>query len=243
MLKSRRSGDALGIGSYTLGDAGSLTGLRPATIRRWLGDYPSKAKPTGTSKTGKGEALWTPQYAWTAEVAEIGFRDLIELRFVKAFRDAGLSLQMIRKCLIKAQQIFGEERPFSTDFFRTDGRTLFVEISKQEGEPELIDLSKDQYAFKKVLEPVLKGIEFGSHGGAVRWRPLGKKSPVIVDPEIRFGQPSIEGCGVPTIVLFEAVQAEGCQTRVAALYELQVAQVKAACHFEQNRHTPATQAA
>jgi hypothetical protein len=56
---------------------------------------------------------------------EVSFRDLIELRFVKAFRDAGLSLQTIRECFGRAIEAVRDERPFSTLRFRTDGKTIF----------------------------------------------------------------------------------------------------------------------
>ena len=42
----------------------------------------------------------------------------------------------------------------------------------------------------------------------------------MIDPTRSFGQPISSEFGVPTIVLAEAVQAEGSVARVAALYEV-----------------------
>jgi hypothetical protein len=42
--------------------------------------------------------LWTPELPAFEDHVELGFRDLIELRFVKAFVRAGLGLKAIRNC-------------------------------------------------------------------------------------------------------------------------------------------------
>src|SRR5690349_18418602 len=68
------------------------------TVARWL---------TGYDYTVRGERrhsvpLWRPDYVNDDQQIEISFRDLIELRFVKVFRDAGLALPTIRECFLRA---------------------------------------------------------------------------------------------------------------------------------------------
>ncbi len=72
--------------------------------------------------------LWPVQVvADEVEGLELGFRDLIELRFVAAFVNAGVGLKAIRNCLVYAREVVADDRPFSTRRFKTDGRTIFLE--------------------------------------------------------------------------------------------------------------------
>lgn len=64
-----------------------------------------------------------------------------------------------------------------------------------------------------------------------RWRPFGGKDSIVVDPARSFGQPVAARFGVPTIVLAEAVEAEGSVARVAAVYEVDQAVVRDAVRF------------
>ncbi|QTI79799.1 hypothetical protein IAI58_03080 [Roseomonas marmotae] len=71
----------LGVGFYTVPDAARLLKVPARNINRWLGGY----------RYGKGEKqkdlppLWSPQLPQIENHIELGFQDLIELRFVAAF--------------------------------------------------------------------------------------------------------------------------------------------------------------
>jgi hypothetical protein len=64
------------------------------------------------------------------------------------------------------------DRPFSTQKFRTDGRTIFLEITDNIREGELIDLRHRQGVFHSVILPSLHYLEFDAEIVA-RWFPLG----------------------------------------------------------------------
>lgn len=104
-------------------------------------------------------ALWSPQLPGDEDHIELGFRDLIELRFVKAFMAAGLKLKTIRHCLERAQQTIADERPFSTRRFRTDGRTLFLESVKPGDKEQLLDLKRQQFVIKQTIERTFKDLD------------------------------------------------------------------------------------
>lgn len=53
----------------------------------------------------------------------ISFLDLIELAFIRDFRDAGLSMQVIRKAAQLAEGEWRENHPFCIKKFETDGET------------------------------------------------------------------------------------------------------------------------
>ena len=193
------------------------------TVVRWLYGYEH------------GEALWRPDFLPTEDAAslEVSFRDLIELRFVKTFRDAGLSLQTIRECFGRAVDVVHDERPFSTRRFRTDGKTIFFEITDDVREGELVDLKHRQSVFHRIVEPSLHDLEFDADVLA-RWFPLGiSRKSIVVDPSRAFGRPIVSDGGVPTETIFRAVKADGSPERVAKLYELPIGSVCDAIAFQQ----------
>jgi len=141
----------LGIGLYTVTEAARLTGIAPGRLRRWLRGY--------TYRAGEGRAAAEP--VWQRQVPDIdgmiglGFLDLIEARFVDAFRKSSVPWPVIRHCAEKTRALVGADHPFSSQRFRTDGRTIFAEIVDRTGEKQLLDLAKSQLAFARVIGPSL----------------------------------------------------------------------------------------
>lgn len=209
-------------------DAGDARGISRHTVQRWLRGYDFK---TGEGY-GHSEPLWQPDYPAHASQLEISFRDLIELRFVKAFRDAGLSMHTIRTCFEQAVVEVQDARPFSSQRFRTDGKTIFLEITREVREGEMLDLRRRQNVFRTLIAPSLKDLEFDAEAVS-RWYPMGiAHREVVIDPARAFGRPIAAEGGVPTEILAHAVKVEGSAERVARLYEVPLGTVRAAIAFE-----------
>jgi uncharacterized protein (DUF433 family) len=199
-------------------------------IARWLHGFVYKDRG---GKIRHSAPLWRPDYANDDDTIELSFRDLIELRFVKAFRDLGLGLPTIRNCFKRAVDEVHNDRPFSTRRFRTDGRTIFLEITHDVREGELIDLKRRRRAFHRVVAPMLRDLEFDADAVAL-WFPLGiSRKSVVIDPARAFGRPIILDGRVPTEILFEAVRIEGSPEKVAKLYEVPLPAVRQAVMFQQ----------
>lgn len=230
--------DALGRGAYSAVESVRLLnftrpGLPPArrlsrhTVARWLRGYSHSEDGSHHS-----EPLWKPDYQNHDDQIELSFRDLMELRFVKTFRDLGIGLSAIRDCYRRAVDEVQDDRPFSTQRFRTDGRTIFLEITEKDHDGRMIDLKKRQQVFRTMIEPSLRDLEFDASAVA-RWYPLGiRRKAVLVDPRRSFGRPIVEH-GVPTGILAEAVKTEGSVEAVASLYEVPRTEVRSALEFEQ----------
>ena len=232
----QREPDALGRGAYSASEGLRLLnfsrGVTPvrhvsrATVARWLRGY-----DFGTDGEGHSEPLWHPDYSNDDNLIELSFRDLIELRFVKTFRDIGLSMPAIRECYQRAAEEVHDERPFSTQKFRTDGKTIFLEITEGIQEAKLVDLRRRQNVFRTIVEPSLKDLEFDA-SAVSRWYPLGiARKSVIIDPTRAFGRP-VAASGIPTEVLSRAVAVEGSVAKVVHLYDVSVAEVKDSMTFE-----------
>jgi uncharacterized protein (DUF433 family) len=239
-MKTPAVDDVLGRGVYGASEALRLINFRRQyeasarsisrqTIVRWLRGYDY----TRDGKTRHSDPLWRPDYTNEDDTLELSFRDLIELRFVKTFKDRGLSLPTIRACFKRAVELVHDDRPFSTQKFRTDGKTIFLEITDNVHEGELIDLRHRQGVFHSVILPSLHDLEFDADIVA-RWFPLGSvRRTIVVDPARAFGRPIVVEGGVPIEVLADAVEIEGGERRVAKLYDVPIAAVRDAVSFHQ----------
>ncbi|QDH10969.1 DUF433 domain-containing protein [Nocardioides dongxiaopingii] len=73
---------------------------------------------------------------------------------------------------------------------------------------------------------------------AVGWKVHSVKSPVMVRPDVRFGRPAISG--VSTESIFESSEDGASASEIAEDFNLQVADVRWALGYEEERHTAAS---
>ncbi|MER9674498.1 hypothetical protein [Mesorhizobium sp. M0208] len=230
-MNVRQAGDGtilFGVGSYSAQEAALLIKTSARNVNRWLKGYSYRRNDV----VHDIEPLWQSQVpVENDDHLEIGFRDLIELRFVKAFIQAGVGLLAIRNCIEYARECVEDDRPFSTRRFQTDGRTIFLDSIERSGKAELLDLRKKQYVFRQVIDRTFKDLDI-ENDAVARWRPYHGRASIVIDPERSFGQPIAAKSGVPTVALADAVEAEGSIERVARLYEVPPAVVRDAVSFE-----------
>lgn len=228
-LASRPSPDLslVGVGLYTPAEAEKWTGVPAKKIIRWL-----QGHDIGKHKYNP---LWSPQIDIGDGHVYLGFLDLVQARMAAAFIAEGLSPQKVRKAIILGRDIVASDYPFASARFRTDGRTVILQVLDAREDDRLIDLLRGgQYLMKRVIEPSLKGIDFDDDLAA-RWWPLGKAKGIVVDPARQFGQPIDAETGVPTAVLAQAVEAEGSVDKAAQVYMVSVSAIRRAVLFEQRR--------
>jgi hypothetical protein len=166
----------------------------------------------------------------------------MEVRVADKFIGEGVSPQRVRAAIQLAQQLIGDDHPLSTDRFRTDGRDIFFKvIEKDEHGDErerLLNLFRRQYEFKQIIEPLLRTIDFDSHGLPNKWWPLGRRESIVVDPARSFGQPIDALSSVPTKVLAQAGRVNGIAAAARA-YDVPEAAIRRATHFESTMETKA----
>jgi uncharacterized protein (DUF433 family) len=176
--------------------------------------------------------LWRPQIDLGDERVYLGFRDLMEVRVANAFIERGLSPQKVRRAIEIARDMLMQERPLSTARFKTDGRTVFLQVLKEDGIDQMIDLFRNQHVFREIIEPSLRNIDFDDEGVPLRWWPRGKQARIVVDPRRAFGQPIEVDSGVPASVLSSAAHAEGSPENAARVWGVPVNAVRRAMDFE-----------
>ena len=225
---------AIGRGVYDLAEAEQLTKVPKQRIKRWSVGYDYRYK---------GELRHTPAIIATTLPHENGtpildFSDLLEVRFLNAFKEHGVSLKAIRIAAQHAKELLGRHHPFSTRIFKTGGQTILAEVVREtEGETadkHLIDLVKNQYVFREIISPSLyAGFDFNELEEPFRWWPLGKGRRVVLDPQRAFGAPIVVESGVPTRILYNSMKAEQSLEFVADLYEVKRQEVIDAVEFEE----------
>jgi uncharacterized protein (DUF433 family) len=219
----------LNVGIYTIPEAHKLTGVSRERIRRWLRGYRSNLRKK------KYSPLWEPQLPPIDNKVALGFLDLIEVKFVGAFLDKGVSWPMIHKVREKARELYPDiSHPFCTKQFGTDGHLVFIEVHKETGDGSLLEIANDQHVFASITKPFLKQLEFRDGKILERWWPLGRDHNVVLDPRKNFGQPTMSEEGVATQVLAKSVQANGSIDEVARWYEIKPTSVREAVAYEQS---------
>jgi len=220
----------LNTGIYTVVEASRLTGVSKERIRRWLRGYHSELR-------GKNyPPLWESQLPSIQEKVALGFLDLIEIKFVAAFLDKGVSWAVIHKVREKARKLFSDTKhPFCTMRFVTDGRQIFQDVHDETGDDCLVEIVTDQRVFTAIIKPFLKELEFRDGTILERWWPLGKDRHIVVDPRKNFGQPTVVTEGIPTQNLARSYKANGSSfDEVARWYEISPESVKEAVEYEQS---------
>lgn len=214
----------IGLGLYTPAEAQRLIGIPRSTLVRWLRGHESSRR------------FYQPLWDSRLEIENgtfLSFLDLIQARVAGALVGAGLSPQKVRSAITLAKNIVESDYPFATSYFRTDGKTVILQVLTPGEDERLIDLFKGgQYVMKHIIEPSLKGLEF-EDDIAARWWPFGKSAGVLVDPKRQFGQPIEAETGIPTLILVQAVKTEGSIEHAAQAYMVSPTVVRRAIQFEE----------
>jgi uncharacterized protein (DUF433 family) len=213
------------IGLYTVPMAARYLHEEGARIRAWInGAHHSDAPP-----------IIQRQLPQISGRTVLGFLDLIEARFIKHFRDLGLSPQSIRKFATKLRDRHHADHPFAMNkAFRTDGKVIFMEIAEDENDRRILNLLNDNFEMGEVIKRSLFDSILYADDLAYRWRPSEGQPRVVLDPNFAFGRPAIEGIWIPTDTLAAAAAAEGDLSAVAEDFEIDEEAVAQAVEYEKS---------
>lgn len=222
-----RQGGGLRGGYYTIPEATRLLGMditQRATLKNWLIGNQSASGPVIARQYPNSKS-------------ELGFYDLMELRFIEHFRRHDVSLQSIRKAAEHARREMQLHHPFarSNVKFVTDRKRIFSLVAEEEKDLRLTDLVTGQQAMYDVIEGFLaKGVDFAPDGLARLWRPdTGNFPKVSISPHKAHGHPVIDPVGVPTRTIFDLWRAEQQDTHaVANWFEMSTEDVDQAVEYE-----------
>jgi uncharacterized protein (DUF433 family) len=218
----------IGHGVYTMPETARLTRIAAPRIRRWLRGYDHRIG----GELRRSPAMIEPTFGLIDGMVAISFLDLVEIRFINALVEQGVTWAYLRKAYERAVEIVGHSRPFSTRTFKTDGRRILTEIAGTSGSRSTLDVGAGRLGFWPMIAPFYRQLDFDADE-ASRWWPLADRK-VVIDPQRSFGQPIVARDGIPTRTLYRAYLAEKeAISEVASWYGISRHSVRSAVEFEE----------
>lgn len=204
------------IPNYRVGEAARYAQLSRQTVARWHG-YTNR-----------------PALSHRERRAALSYLQLIEVAVVAAMRRAGISLKEIRDTREYAAKMWESEFPFAVHRFKTDGKSLFLDLQELDGRAgrgKLIRPSRGgQLAWDKIIGRLEEFDYYERDDFVIRWHVAGAKSSIVIDPRIAFGAPQIQG--TPTWAMKARLQAGESLEEIADDFDLEEGQVREALQFE-----------
>lgn len=211
---------------YDLGEAARLLELSTRKVRRWLDGYERAGVryPPVIRQEHTGDDVVT-------------WGEFVELGYLREYRDAGVPLQTLRPFVSRLREEFGIPHPLAHEgVYLAERRQLVLQVQQATGvSPALymvVDSAKKdgQLVLSQPVGAFLRRVEF-DQGTARRWLPSGHGSPVVVDPSLSFGVPTVRG--IRTEILADAfTEGESVET-LAEDFGLSTVEVEAALRSEQ----------
>jgi uncharacterized protein (DUF433 family) len=174
------------IPTYQVQEAARYARTTPQTIRHWQ---------VGNDLIQAAVSARDPR-------AALSYLQLIEVAVVAAFRKGGIKLNVIRAARNYLATAFRVEFPFARYEFKTSGPDILIDYAKIDpkgGKGKLIDPGKEgQLVWPEIVGALLKNFDYDK-SLALRWHVAGTGEPIIIDPRVSFGAPTVKG--IPTWIL------------------------------------------
>jgi uncharacterized protein (DUF433 family) len=171
------------------------------------------------------------------EAGVLTFLDFVELFLVARWRQAGVSMQTIRRNARLAKDRFETNHPFAVKRFHVSGRELIAETVRElPGQPPqrlYEELQKSQLVLDRVIESFFTKLDYEGDLPRQYW-PAGPGGLVVLNPDRSFGKPIDPQTGVPTRVLYEMHAAGESVEGIARWYRVTPEAVVAAVEFEKS---------
>ena len=213
-------------GIYSVPEAAELVEAEPNETRVWIEGRKGLQDPVIDNDLGR-----------IGNKTAVSFTNLMELRFISLFHNAGVRLNEIRSILAEAREQLAHPHPFATrTIFRTDGKKVVTEIAKKNGITDIYDLrSRDYEMHEIVMNSLIDGVTYDPEGEAISWKPRPSIAPhVILHPAHSFGQPILIKSLVPITAIAKTYRAERNLDVVAEMFDIPKAHVREAISFNKN---------
>jgi uncharacterized protein (DUF433 family) len=214
---------------YAEADAARLLSLAPATLHYWLEGGTQRGrtyKPVlRVEPTGERVVTW-------AEFVEAGL-----LRQYR--RELRVPMAEMRAFIERLRNAYGVPYPLAHAQPFVADRRLLLETQTEAKLPAefwLVAEVSDQLLLLPPSEAFVQRVRWND-GVASAWRPhRDPASPVLIDPDVRFGQPSVGGVSTETI--WEHYDGGETDDEIAKDFDLDVSDVRWALAYENSVRSP-----
>lgn len=200
---------------YTFSEAGKLAHVSTSTVRNWLMGY-----------TSGGQDIAPLITTHDKNRAMVSFLNLIEIVVAGQFRKAlHVKYQTVLSAYFNAKQIFNLDYPFAHLDLEALGGHI---VQRYRHQPSIISMqamdTPEQWSLGLPLpNEVLYTIHQLDYVEelAAKWFPVGRDVPIVVDPRISTGIPTVVGTGVTVGAIHERFKAGHNIEFLARDYELE----------------------
>jgi len=214
-----QTANGLTTGLYTFSEAAHLLRVSSRRVLGWAKGY---------SHARNGETRESAPILDRPFDADglLNFYDLVELFFVREFRNLGVELPEIRAVAQELRQALDTPYPFA--------KRQVVELGGKLVDKDLLTTVAERQQVFEFAKEFFRDVDFDASGLAEAWHPLGKQKLIVLDPRRSFGAPIEIRSGIRTDTLFRQFKAEDQNAQaVADWYEIPLEAVEQAVEFEE----------
>jgi uncharacterized protein (DUF433 family) len=206
--------------------AAHILRVNPATLHWWL------------EGGERGGHLYEPVLRREAKgTRTVTWGELVEAWYLREYRRTHkVQLSRLRGFISYLRDSMSVPYPLATARpWVAPHRHLMIEAQRaSELQPQFWAAYEPDTGLQMLTHPAelfLERVEFEhGDGDAVRLWPVGQDAPIVIDPLVRFGSPTV--AGIPTEALAEQVRAGDSVESVAADFSLRLADVISALDYE-----------
>jgi uncharacterized protein (DUF433 family) len=169
---------------YSFREVARLSGLSTTTVRNWLLGYTVEERQV------------SPLLKAPPDTTCCSFINLVEVMVAARFRKAeGTKYEVVKSAYENAKKLYSLEYPFANANLRLKAMGgHIIHMIKEKSSLQALD-TPEQYTLPDLVIEMIEQLEYEVEL-ASRWYPLGKKIPIVVDPYISAGVPTIVGRGI-----------------------------------------------
>ena len=171
---------------YTFGETARLSGVAPATVRNWVRGYTvnDRSVPPLFESAAK-------------DAASVSFLQLIEIVVAARFRKDRITFKRVRAAYDRARAEWGLGYPFAHLRLEALGGHIVHWLEpKVPGESVQTLDSPEQWSLPGLVMNVVHQLDYDELNLAAKWHPAGREAPIVIDPRVSAGLPTIEHRGV-----------------------------------------------
>ncbi|ORA79300.1 DUF433 domain-containing protein [Mycobacterium malmoense] len=207
---------------YSEAEAARLLRVHQQTLNYWL-----------EGKTWRGRTYLPVIRPKPEGRRTVTWAEFVEAGLLSQYRQRKVDLDEVRRFIAVLRDKTGEPYPLAHERPWTLNGRLLIEAQKAS------DLPPEYWLYAptdgQLILPLYAAQEFLDrvkfvHDEAVLWRPAGPESPVVIDPDTRFGRPSVGG--ISTSVLKEYADDGYGYDEIAEEFGLKVRDVEMAVAYE-----------
>lgn len=221
-----------GVGVYSVSEATRFARARRTLADRWVFGY-------SPSPCRSYSRLIDPDLPRAGHERSMSFLALTELRLMAELHRLGLPAARIRQAAEEAAREWpGMKHPFAHQSLAVNvdrKNHIYVEFGNK-GDRKMVQLTgplRGHFVAGDIARRFMKGVEFSRETGfSERWFPEEGHQAIVLDPEVRFGAPTIAGTRIETAAIAEQRGFHVPVEEIADWYGISVDLVEVACDFE-----------